>query len=81
LAVIGPAMAVAQVKPNIVLVFLDNFGLGKHRVYGVGHEVTIPIASKAKLYGFINARYFWEFGARSTLEGNTFVLTAMFPIP
>jgi hypothetical protein len=56
-------------------------GLGKHRVYGVGPELTIPIATKKKLYGFINVRYFWEFGARSTLEGNTFVLTATFPIP
>jgi hypothetical protein len=56
-------------------------GLGKHRVYGAGPEVTIPIATKKKLYGFINARYFWEFGARTTLEGNTFVLTATFPIP
>jgi hypothetical protein len=55
--------------------------VGKHRVYGAGPEITIPIATKKKLYGFINARYFWEFGARSTLEGNTFVLTATFPIP
>ena len=55
--------------------------LGKHRVYGLGPEVTIAVAPKGKLYGFINARYFWEFGARSSLEGNTFVLTAMFPIP
>lgn len=54
--------------------------LPKHRVYGVGPEVTIPIAPKGKLYGFINARYMWEFGARSTLEGETFVLTAIFPI-
>ena len=56
-------------------------GLEEHRVYGVGPEVTIPIATKKKLYGFINARYFWEFGAQSTLEGSTFVLTATFPIP
>jgi hypothetical protein len=56
-------------------------GLGKHRVYGAGPEVTIPIATKKKLYGFINVRYFWEFGARTTLEGNAFVLTATFPIP
>ena len=56
-------------------------GVGKHRVYGLGPEITIPIATKKKLYGFINARYLWEFGARSTLEGNTFVLTATFPLP
>jgi hypothetical protein len=55
--------------------------VGKHRVYGLGPEITIPIATKKKLYGFINARYFWEFGARSTLEGKSLVLTATFPIP
>ena len=55
--------------------------IGKHRVFGVGPEVNVPIATKKKLYGFINARYFWEFEAQSTLEGNTFVLTATFPIP
>ena len=54
---------------------------GKHRVYGAGPELTIPIATTKKLYGFINARYLWEFGAHSTLEGETFVLTATFPIP
>jgi len=65
----------------------DDLGLdfdlpiGKHRVYGVGPELTIPIATKKKLIGFINARYFWETGARTTLEGNNFVFTATFPIP
>jgi hypothetical protein len=55
--------------------------IGKHRVYGVGPELTIPIATKKKLIGFINARYFWEGGARTTLEGDTFILTVTFPIP
>jgi hypothetical protein len=69
----------------------DEFGLGltlpgeplldRHRVYGFGPEVTIPLASKSKLYGFLNLRYFWETGARSTLEGNTFLLTFSFPVP
>ena len=62
-------------------VFPGSKDLGKHRVYGLGPEVTIPIAPKGKLYGFINARYLWEFGARSALDGNTFVLTAILPIP
>jgi hypothetical protein len=56
-------------------------GLGKHQVYGLGPEVTIPIATKKKLYGFLNARYFWEFGAESTLEGESLVLTMTLPIP
>ena len=55
--------------------------IGKHRVYGIGPELTIPIATKKKLIGFLNARYLWESGARSTLEGSTFVFTATFPIP
>jgi hypothetical protein len=55
--------------------------IGKHRVYGVGPELTFPIATKKKLIGFLNARYLWETGARTTLQGNSFVLTATFPIP
>ena len=55
--------------------------VGRHRVFGVGPEVTIPLASKKTLYGFLNLRYFWETGARSTLEGNTFVVTFSFPVP
>ncbi len=69
----------------------DDFGLGftlpggpwidRHRVFGFGPEVTIPIASKSKLYGFLNLRYFWETGARTTLEGDTFLATFTFPVP
>ena len=69
----------------------DDFGLGfslpggplldRHRVYGFGPEVTIPLASKSKLFGFLNLRYFWETGARTTLEGNTFLATFSFPVP
>jgi hypothetical protein len=69
----------------------DDFGLdtslppifqpAKHQGFGVGPEVSIPIASKRKLYGFLNFRYLWETGVRNNLEGNLFVLTASFPIP
>jgi hypothetical protein len=69
----------------------DDFGLGftppggqlldRHRVYGIGPELTIPLASKSKLYGFLNLRYFWESGARTSLEGNTLLLTFSFPVP
>jgi len=57
------------------------FQPAKHQGFGVGPEVSIPIASKRKLYGFLNLRYFWETGVRNSLEGNTFVLTVSFPIP
>ena len=55
--------------------------LGKHRGFGVGPEVTFPITTKKKLIGFINARYVWEFGIRSQLQGSHFILAAAFPIP
>ena len=39
------------------------------------------IATKKKLIGFINARFLWETGIRSQLEGTVFTLAASFPIP
>jgi hypothetical protein len=69
----------------------DDFGLdidlpggsllGRNRVYAFGPEISFPIASKKKLYGFLDLRFLWETGARTTLEGNTFVATFSFPIP
>ena len=59
----------------------DRKLLGRHRVYGFGPDVTIPIATKKKLIAFLNLRYFWETGARTTLEGNTFTFSATFPVP
>jgi hypothetical protein len=58
-----------------------GFQPAKHQGFGVGPEVSIPIASKSKLYGFLNLRYLLETGVRNSLEGNMFVLTASFPIP
>jgi len=60
---------------------LEGQKLPKQRVFGVGPEVTIPIATSSTLYGLLNARFFWETGARSTLEGTTLTVTATFPIP
>jgi len=55
--------------------------LAKHRVYGFGPELTLPIATKEKLYALLNVRYFWEIGARTMLEGSTLLVTASLPIP
>jgi hypothetical protein len=69
----------------------DDFGRGfslppafqpaKHQGFGVGPEISIPIASGRKLYGFVNVRYLLETGVRNNLEGNLLVVTASFPIP
>ena len=66
---------------GVELPSLPNRRLGKNRVYGIGPELTVPLATKKTLYGFLNLRYFWETGARSSLQGNTFVATMSFPIP
>ena len=55
--------------------------LGKHRVYGLGPDLTIPIATKSKLIALLNVRYFWETGARVKTEGDTLVITTTFPVP
>ena len=56
-------------------------GLAKHHVYGFGPDLTFPIATKKKLIGFLNLRYFWETGARSALEGSSLFVTLTFPVP
>ena len=60
---------------------LEDIGGGKNRVYGIGPEISIPLTSSSKLYGFLNARYLWEFGAESTTEGESLIATLTFPIP
>ena len=55
--------------------------ISNHRVFGFGPEIMLPIASKKTLFGFLTLRYFWETGARTTLEGNTFLAMFMLPVP
>jgi hypothetical protein len=43
---------------------------GKNRVYGLGPEFTLPIATKKALFGFVTVRYQWEVGARTTTQGS-----------
>jgi len=69
----------------------DDFGInpslpvaptiGKHRVFGFGPEITLPLASKRTLFGFLNLRYIRETGARTALQGDTFLATFTFPVP
>jgi len=56
-------------------------GIDRNRVFGWGPEITLPLASKKKLYGFLNLRYFKESGAHTSLEGDTFLATFVFPVP
>ena len=42
---------------------------GKNRVWGLGPEVSLALATKKAVYGFLTVRYQWELGARTTTEG------------
>ena len=53
----------------------------KHKVWAVGPDVTLPVASKSKLFALVNVRYLWETGARVKTEGGALVVTATLPIP
>ena len=53
----------------------------KHKIFGAGPELVLPMASKNKFYGTLNLRYLWDFGVESNTQGNTFILMATFPIP
>lgn len=54
---------------------------GKHKVLGFGPDVTLPVASKSKLFALVNIRYLWETGAQLKTEGQTLVVNATFPVP
>lgn len=60
---------------------LGGRGLGKHRGYGVGPELTFPVRTKTRLLALVNARYLWETGVRTNLEGQLFMITMTIPIP
>ena len=52
----------------------------RHRVWGIGPEVTIPIATKKTLISVVNLRYLWEMGAHTKTQGPSLVATATFPV-
>ena len=52
----------------------------KHRVWGIGPEVTIPIATKTRLISLVNVRYLWEAGAHVKTQGQSLLVTTTFPV-
>jgi hypothetical protein len=53
----------------------------KNQVYALGPDVTLPVASKSKLFALVNVRYLWEMGARTRTQGGALMVTATFPVP
>ena len=53
----------------------------RHKVWAVGPDITVPVASKSTLFALVNIRYLWETGARVKSQGDTLAVTATLPIP
>jgi hypothetical protein len=51
----------------------------RHRVFGIGPEVTIPIATKSTLISIVNVRYLWETGTEFKTQGQSLLVTTTFP--
>ena len=61
----------------------DLLSPGKHHVYGIGRDVTLPVVIKQQLIALVRLRYQWETEARTNLEGqpfNTTTASAQFEI-
>lgn len=52
----------------------------KNRVWGLGPEFTLALATKRAVYGFLTVRYQWELAARTATEGAAWNIMATFPL-
>ena len=52
---------------------------GRNSMLGLGPEVTLPLVTSHSLLGFLTFRYEWEVYARATTQGNTLLVSALFP--
>jgi hypothetical protein len=62
----------AQVPPRLLP--------DKNRVWGLGPEVTLALATKQAVYGFVTVRYQWELAARTSTEGAAWNILVTFPL-
>jgi len=61
--------------------FPDILIRGKNKVFALGPEVSLALARKGVLYGFLKVKYQWEVSARTTTQGGEFNIAATFPMP
>ena len=53
--------------------------LNKNSTFGLGPDISLVLAKKDTVYGFLGVRYFWEVYARSGTKGGAWLITATFP--
>ena len=54
--------------------------LARNRIWGLGPEVTLALATRSAVYGFVTVRYQWEMAARTSTEGAIWNIAATFPL-
>lgn len=55
--------------------------VSKHRVFALGPDVTLPIATKKKLIALVTVRALWEVAAQSTTQGRIIFVAVSLPVP
>lgn len=53
---------------------------GKNKVFALGPEVSLALARKGVLYGFLKVNYQWEVYARTAAQGSEFNIVATIPL-
>ena len=53
---------------------------GKNSIWGLGPEVSLALATKKAVYGFVTVRYQWELAGRTSTEGAVWNILATFPL-
>jgi hypothetical protein len=53
---------------------------GKNRVFALGPEVSLALARKGVLYGFLKVNYQWEVYAVTNTQGGELTILASFPV-
>jgi len=51
---------------------------GRNKSFALGPEATLALAAGGKVRGFVTVRYFWELYARTTSQGQAFLIQATF---
>ena len=60
--------------------FPDILIRGRNKVFALGPEVSLALARKGVLYGFLKVNYQWEVYARTAPQGREFNVLVTFPI-
>jgi hypothetical protein len=58
--------------------FPDILIRGKNKTFALGPEVSLALAKKGMLYGFVKVNYQWETYARTATQGNELTIMATF---